>query len=101
VTDERRSPPADVRWVIHDGAVGALAGFTVGYAVGIFALRLIDHPVVPFVVAAIGAVIGVRWLLSVTDETTGITMRRVIAWVLLVLATTFLVLLFVAIANFE
>lgn len=90
-----------MRWLIHDGAIGALAGFTVGYAAGIFALRLVDHQAVPFAVAAIGAAVGIRWLLGGSPQDTGITVRRVLAWLLFALATTFLVLLFVAIANWQ
>lgn len=101
MTEERPGPPPDVRWLIHDGVIGALAGFTVGYVAGIFALRLVDHPTVPFAVAAIGAAAGIRWLLGGSPQDTGITLRRVVAWLLFALATAFLVLLFVAIANFE
>ena len=96
-----RQPPADVRWMIHDIAIGALAGFTGGFVAGLFGMQVIDHIAVPFTVATVGAVIGARWLLGAARRGTGVAVRRVVAWLVLALATTFLVMLMVAIATFE
>jgi hypothetical protein len=104
VTDEaqaRRPPPRDVRWQIHDIAVGSLAGLTVGFVVGLFGLRWVDSLAVPWIVAVAGAVLGAYWLLASARRGTGIGLRRVIAWAMLALATTFLAMLMVAIATFE
>jgi hypothetical protein len=79
-----------------------MAGLAVGYVVGIFiAVRFLDHPAVPFVVGAIGATVGVVWLLRSAAGGRPMTLRRVVAWVLLVLATAFMVMLAIAIATFE
>ncbi len=106
MTDEasqeaRRPPPADVRWMIHDVTIGALAGFTTGFVAGLFCLQVIDHIAVPWTVATIGAVVGARWLVGAARQGTGMLARRLVAWVLFGLATTFLVMLMVAIATFE
>ncbi|HEY5727815.1 MAG TPA: hypothetical protein VIV08_04310 [Acidimicrobiia bacterium] len=87
--------------MIHDVTIGALAGFTTGFVAGLFGLQFIDHTAVPFTVATIGAVIGARWLVGAGRQGTAMLARRLVAWVLFGLATTFLVMLMVAIATFE
>ncbi len=48
-----------------------------------------------------GAVLGAYWLLASARRGSPSGLRRVVAWAMLAMATTFLAMLMVAIATFE
>lgn len=86
---------------IHDLVVGALAGFFGGFVLGLFMLRLIDQIAVPFTVGVIGSIAGGAALERHGRTRAGITVWRVVAWVVLVLAVGFITLLVQAIEDFS
>lgn len=96
-----RAPNPAAPRLIHDLTAGSLSGFTAGFVAGLFLLRLVDHIAVPFASAFAGAVLGARLLVRHGGKRSGVTLGRVLAWVVFVLATTFLVLLYAALADLQ
>ncbi len=97
------SGPPDQRlgWYVHDAAIGAAAGIVVGFIAGLFALRLVESIVVPFALAAVGAVAGGALLGRAGRDRRGLTVPRLLAWALLGAGAGFLYLLYQALEGFS
>jgi len=89
-------------WRVHDVVVGVLAGVGTGVIAGLFATRISDSNVVVAVGGVLGAILGVMALFRSRGQPGGfVNAIVIIAWILLVGSTLFLIALVVAIANFE
>lgn len=91
----------EMGWRIHDIVMGLLAGTGAGLVVGVFLVaRVMDHIAVMVVSIGIGAAIGITLLVRLGEGRPGITAPRVVAWVVLLLTTSFMYLLIDAIRDF-
>ena len=89
-------------WRIHDILVGGLAGAAVGVIIGLFGLRLVDHPAAPPALGLIGAAAGIVWLGSRRGPSQGFfTTATAVAWATIVVTVGFLAALGRAIATFN
>jgi hypothetical protein len=92
----------DMGWRVHDVVVGLLAGTGAGLVVGVFLVaRVMDSLAVMVVSVGIGAAIGITLLVRLGQGRPGITAPRVVAWVVLLLTTSFMYLLIDAIRDFN
>lgn len=98
------SNETSIGWRLHDVVVGLLAGGVGGFVAGLFATRLVHSIFVPTALAAVGAIVGFALLRGERARRVGRDPwgpLTIAAWVVLVLGSAFLVLLFDAIANLE
>jgi hypothetical protein len=101
----RRSPISGTSsrsWLIHDVAIGSIAGGTVGLVAALFFIaRVADTWVAAAVLVPAGAVIAVMALRWERRRKHGAGAVTYLVWLGLVLSVTFVVLLIQAVSTFN
>lgn len=96
------TPGSSLAWRVHDLVMGLLSGTGAGLVAGVFLVtQATDNIAVIVIAVGVGAAIGLTLLVRFGRARDGVTVARVVAWVVFLLTASFMYLLIDAIRSFE